>query len=114
VKTQRKLAPALMKVFRKSVCNNSTARWTDLAEKRGVQPFVEGVGFFRSKNANSAFEVFVQEAGDENLGDFPLVGHESVVGLLGGAIWAIWAQDFDSCLDANDCHSIQETLQNSY
>ena len=47
------------------------------------------------------------------MSDFPLVGAESVMSNLGGAIGAVVAQDADGFFNGDDRDSIQESLENS-
>ena len=83
---------------------------THLAEEGGVDPLVERQRPLRRENANGAF---VALANDDNLSDFPLVGAESVMSNLGGAIGAVVAQDVDGFVDADNRNGIQESLENS-
>jgi hypothetical protein len=82
----------------------------NLAEKGGVGPLVERERPLRRENANGAFVVL---ANDDNMSDFPLVGAESVMSNLGGAIGAVVAQYVEGFVDADNRSGIQESLENS-
>ena len=83
---------------------------THFAEERGVDPLVERERPLRRENANGAFVVL---ANDDNMSDFPLVGAESVMSNLGGAIGAVVALDVDGFFNGDDRDSVQESLENS-
>jgi hypothetical protein len=77
---------------------------TRLAEEGGVDPLVERERPLRRENANGAFVVL---ANDDNMSDFPLVGAESVMSNLGGAMGAVVALYVDGFFNGDDRDSVQ-------